>query len=110
MAILTIPVRTDLPAYEFSLSLEGATYYFSFEWNERGEFWTMDILDQNQEYIIAGIRMVSNIDLLGRFKDVRLPKGIFLLLDTSGKNRDPSFDNFGTEVLLTYIESITVDI
>lgn len=107
MSYVKIPVRTDLPAYDFSLTLEGSIFYFSFEWNERGQFWVMDILDQDQSYIVAGVRMVSDVDLLSRFKDTRLPKGTFLITDTSGKSRDPSFDTFGTEVLLFYRESTT---
>ena len=109
MAYLIIPVRTDLPAYEFSLSLEGVNYFFSFEWNERGQFWTMDILDQDQNYLVAGVRMVNGVDLLSRFKNTKLPLGILSIFDTSSKGRDPSFFNFGTEVILFYRESTTVE-
>lgn len=109
MAYLIVPVRTDIPAYDFSLALEGVNYYFSFEWNERGQFWTMDILDQDQEYIVAGVQMVTDIDLVGRFKDTRMPKGTLILTDTSGKSRNPSYYNFGTEIILSYRESTTVD-
>lgn len=109
MAYQILPVRTDIPAYDFSLTLEGIIYYFSFEWNERGQFWTMDILDQDQSYIAAGIRMVVDVDLIGRFKDSRVPKGTFILTDTSGKSRDPSYYNFGTEIILSYRESTTVE-
>lgn len=110
MAYQKIPVRTDIPAYGFSLSLEGTIYYFSFEWNDRGGFWTFDILDQDQNHIVAGVRLVANISLLGRFNNSKLPAGELFLLDTSGKNQDPSFDNFGTVVLLFYRESTTVDV
>jgi hypothetical protein len=109
MAYLLIPVRTDLPAYEFSITLESVIYILSFEWNDRGQFWTMDILDQDQNYLVAGIRMVSEINLLRRFKNTKLPAGDFILNDTSSKGRDPSFFNFGTEILLFYRESTTVD-
>lgn len=109
MAFLLIPVRTDLPSYEFSLTLETVNYFFSFEWNERGQFWIMDILDQDENYLVAGVRMVTGIDLLSRFKNTSLPPGIFILDDSSGKGRDPSFFNFGTEIIFFYIESTTVD-
>lgn len=104
-----IPVRCDLPAYDLSITLENTLYYLSFEWNERGNFWSMDILDQDQNYLVCGVRMVTNIDLLVRHKNPSLPKGVFMLLDTSGKNLDPNADNFGLTVLLFYRESITVD-
>lgn len=108
MAFLKIPVRTDIPAYDFSLTLEGVVYFFNFEWNERGQFWSMDILDQDQNHLVAGVRMTVNVDLLGRFKNAKLPKGVFVLLDSSGKNQDPKVDNFGTIVELFYAESTEV--
>lgn len=109
MAYQKIPVRTDLPSYIFSITLEAVVYYFSFEWNDRGGFWTMDIFDQDQVQIVAGIRMVVNINLLGRFNNPKLPAGTLYILDTSGKNNDPAVDNFGSVVLLFYRESTTVD-
>lgn len=109
MAYQKIPVRSDLPSYIFSITLEGTLYYLSFEWNDRGSFWTMDILDQDQNQLVCGIRMISNINLLGRFQNSLLPKGTFFIYDTSGKNQDPQVDNFGSVVLLFYRESTTVD-
>lgn len=109
MAYLQIPVRTDLPAYSFSITLEGVVYILSFEWNDRGSFWTMDIQDQDENYLVAGVRVVNNQDLLGRFRNTALPAGTFYLLDTTGKVDDPKVDNFGTVVLLFYRESTTVD-
>lgn len=108
MAALKMPIRTDIPAYDFSLTLEGVIYFFSFEWNERGQYWSMDILDQDQNHLVAGVRMTVNVDLLGRFKNTSLPPGTFLLLDSSGKNLDPTAINFGTVVELFYIESTGV--
>ncbi len=109
MAYLKIPIRTDLPAYDFSIILEGSTYYLNFEWNERGSFWSMDILDSEQNHLVAGVRMTTGVDLLKQFKNEMLPQGSFFLLDTKGKNSDPQVDNFGTTVLLMYRESSTVD-
>ena len=109
MAYLKFPVRTDLPAYRFSLTLESVLYYFSFEWNERGQFWTMDIQDQDENYLIAGVRIVNGANLLARFQNPLLPPGDLFVFDTSGKNNDPKVDNFGTVVILFYRESTTVD-
>ena len=108
MAFVKIPIRTDLPAYDFSITLEGIIYFLAFEWNERGQYWSMDILDQDQNHLVAGVRMTVNVDLLGRFKNTQLPAGVFLLLDSSGKNLDPSASNFGTVVELFYAESTEV--
>jgi hypothetical protein len=109
MAYQEIPVRSDIPAYDMSVTLDGVLYYLSFEWNERGQFWTMDIYDQDQVALVLGTRMITNVDLLGKYKIAGLPKGIFLITDTSGKNLDASVDNFGIIVKLFYREDGTVD-
>lgn len=107
MAFLTMPVRTDIPAYIFSISLEGTTYLFSFEWNDRGSFWSMDIQDQDENYLVAGVKVNGGCLLLSRFKNPLLPKGDLFTVDTSGKDNSPAVDNFGTVVLLIYRESTT---
>lgn len=69
----------------------------------------MDILDADQNHLVAGVRMTTGVSLLKQFKNSLLPKGTLFLLDTKGKNGDPQADNFGTTVLLMYRESSTVD-
>jgi hypothetical protein len=109
MAYIQLPVRSDLPAYQFQTELEEETFFFDFEWNERGQYWTMTISNSDEEVIIAGIRLVSGISLLEQFTVAGRPKGRILCVDTTGKNIDPSISDFGSRVLLMYRESTTVD-
>ncbi|WP_448510308.1 phage baseplate plug family protein [Immundisolibacter sp.] len=109
MAYVTLPVRTDLPAYDFSIILDGETFIFSFEWNERGSYWTMDVLDSEGNHLVAGVRMTTGVNLLAQYRNENLPKGSLFLLDTRGFNDDPQVDNFGKNVLLMYRELGTVD-
>lgn len=109
MAYLEMPIRSDVPAYFFQIALEKVFYKFDFNWNERGNYWVMSILDQLDNQIISGIKLVTGIDILEKYKINGLPLGSFFILDTTGKNTDPDKDNFGVTHFLIYRESTTVD-
>lgn len=109
MAYLEMPVRSDSPAYFFQIALEKVFYNFDFNWNERGNYWVMSIADQSQNPLISGIKLVSGIDLLEKYKIEGLPTGSFFILDTTGKNTDPNKDNFAVTHFLIYRESTTGD-
>lgn len=104
MAILQIPVRSDLPAYEFIIELDQANYMFRFQWNSRSELWTMDIATTEGVEVVAGIPMLVNTDLIGRFQSDDLPPGALIVFDTSKSGANPGRYNFGTDFLLLYEE------
>lgn len=109
MAYLEMPIRSDIPAYFFQIALEKVFYNFDFNWNDRGQYWVMSISDQQEVAIISGIKLVTGIDILEKYKKVGMPLGSFFILDTTGKNTDPNKDNFGVTHFLIYRESTTVD-
>ena len=109
MAYLKIPVRSDLPAYEFQIELEKKIYFLSFNWNSRIGKWFMDIKDADQLDIIRGVKLLTSWPILYRFKDIRLPLGTFMVVDTANKNADPGVADLGNRHILMYRESTTVD-
>lgn len=104
--MLELPIFTNTPSYKYTTEIEGSIYQFQFYFNVRMDRWFMDIMTPASERIISGIPMLTNVDLIGRFRDTRLPAGYFAVFDNTGKNRNPSFDNFGTDIKLYYL---TVD-
>lgn len=109
MAYLKIPVRSDQPAYLFQIELEKSLYYLDFEWNERGQFWSMGIADQDQNPVVKGIRLVAGIPLTENYIVKGLPPGDFIIVDTLGLLQDPGVSDLGNRHLLQYRESTTVD-
>lgn len=105
MAIVVIPIRSDLPAYDFQIELEGVLYGLSFSYNTRAGWWVMDILDVNEEPVLMGVRMITGWLMTERFVMEGKPPGDFFILDTSGKNEDPGQNDFGTTKLLMYADS-----
>ena len=107
MAIFEIPVRSDLPAYKFQINLEGTVFILRFRFNTRLDRWVMDVQDVNEDRIVTGIPMLTNLPLLDRYQDERLPLGRFTVIDETGNNRNPPREGFGEDFKLLYRESTT---
>lgn len=104
MAIIEIPVRSDIAAYQFKQEIEAVIYNFNFRWNERMSRWFFSIGDEEDVELLSGIPVHTNVDLKGRFRQEKLPRGRFLCYDETGKGRDPDRSNFGTEIKFLYEE------
>lgn len=102
MSFQKIPVRSDLPAYEFDITLDGKIFNLSFAWNDRSELWSMDIFDENGNELLMGVPILTNWDLIGRFRMKTLPPRMFLCVDTAGEGKNPGIDDFGSRVILVY--------
>lgn len=105
MATLLMPIRSDLPSYEFQLDLEGSLYTFRFRFNRRMERWIMDVLDENDLPLILGTPLHIDWDLLRRFQNEGLPPGNFYLVDESGEGKPATRETMGGDHKLFYIEA-----
>jgi len=69
----------------------------------------MSVLDSSDNMLIAGIRLVPEIDLLAKYRVSvpALPPGIMSVLDRQSEpaTAELTRDNFGTRFLLSYTES-----
>jgi len=104
MAIVQLPVRSDVPAYSFQIELDSVLFSLRFSYNARAGYWTFDIYDANELAILLGIRIITGWLLTDRFVMDNLPKGDFFVFDTTGKNTDPTQDDFGTTKLFMYAD------
>ena len=105
MAIIELPVRGDLPSFEFKIELEGVVYTLKFRWNERMARWLFSIANEVGQDIVAGLPVQTDVDIKGRFKGSTLPPGLFLSLDETGAQRNPDRETFGEEVKFLYEEA-----
>lgn len=48
----------------FTITLAGVSYNMILRWNEPGQFWGLDILDQNDEDILTGVPLITGANLL----------------------------------------------
>lgn len=100
---LYLPTRTDLARYSFDVDLDGSTFTFDFEWNDRDSGWYFSIIDANANKLLSGRRVVLGYPLISIYRDIRLPIGTLVAIDTSSKDEEPDFADLGNRVKLLYI-------
>lgn len=104
MAFLEIPIRSDIPAYNFQINLEGIIYTLGFRYNSRLERWVMDVKDVDEVALVTGVPLLYGIPLLDRYKNPALPPGTFILIDETNAERNPTRDGLGEDYKLLYKE------
>ncbi|QLB23312.1 phage baseplate plug family protein [Phocoenobacter skyensis] len=90
VTVITVP---DLNDSVGEIDINGRTYYLSFSWNSEGEFWVLGVQDSEQETIISGIKMVSNIDLFAKYRYLDIPKVRMIVSMSNGQGK-PDRDSF----------------
>lgn len=108
MATIVIPVRSDLPAYKFRISLDQTIYVLDFGYNTRADQWYMSIFDQAETLLVGDIPIQVNVPLTDQYIRKGMPPGRFVAVDETGKNRNPSISNLGSEIKLFYQEAESV--
>lgn len=104
MAFLVIDTDSSSLNYRQTTQLEGVEYVLHFYWSTREDCWYLDILDQENEGIAMGVRLVVDWPLLRRFVDPRLPEGALMAVDMSGAGADMTAStDLGTRVILFYV-------
>jgi hypothetical protein len=107
MAFKVIPVRSDIAAYRFVITLDGVIYRFTYKFNSRMNLWLMDIADSEANDIVVGRPIFSNVDPFRIFVQEALPPGQFIPLNLERDFIDATEENFGTQVKLFYQEAAT---
>lgn len=102
MTVQVLPTRTDAARYDFEIELDGQTFVFDFEWNDRDSGWYMTITDVNGDVLLAGRRVVLNWPLINIYRDSRLPAGTIEAVDTSSTDTEPGYTDLGDRVKLLY--------
>jgi hypothetical protein len=105
MALIEIPTRSDLKAYEFQIELDGVVYTLSIRWNQRMGRWIMDIADADGVDLLNGIPLLTNIPLTDDYVKAGLPPGRFICEDTTGGSKIAGVDDLGNDVRLIYEEA-----
>lgn len=106
-------MREDLPAidmevdsipFEFNIELSNKLYTMSVNYNEYGDFFTLDIGDDN-EVFYYGVPIVYGVPVFDLFtSDERMPKEQLIAYDLGDVYDTITTDNFNEEVFLYVVE------
>ena len=110
-----IPTSITLSEYTQATSLDGRSYVFRFLHNPRLDRWSFDLLDQDEDPIATGRRVVCEYDLLQGVADERKPQGVIMARDLTAPDfspkilsQDPGLRDLGDRVKLTYFTEAEV--
>jgi hypothetical protein len=81
----------DAPRYTESVTLDGASYRFGFEWNDRAAAWFLSVLTDAGVPIISGVRITVRFPFLSRYRIDGLPPGMLECIDTINSDTDPAY-------------------
>lgn len=106
MAVQTIPTFED-PFFDMTVSLEGQSYVFDFRFNSRLNSWYFAISLPDGTSLAGGIKVVCRRELLHRFADVRLPRGLLIAIPNGPDDSPPGLEELGDgkRVTLFYFET-----
>lgn len=107
MALLECPTRNDLPAYSYTIQLDGVTYTLSFNFNPRMGVWFISLGDGFGNPICASVPVTVMWPLFDRFVAVAIPPGRIFAYDTTNSNTDPGEFDLGDRVRILYDEAST---
>ena len=86
MLYIQVPDMNDSVS---TLSIDDKEYNLRFTYNEKYDYWSFGLYDENEEPIIAMTRIVPNFPIFHIYTDSDIPDGIFGCLsdiDTVGRN------------------------
>ena len=91
------------PCYFYGVNLDNSNYYFKLTWNDRVEFWTLEIQDETQTPIVSGIKLVLNYDLIQDYKHLPVPLGGLMVVDFSGDESKIQYEDFQNKRVLQFV-------
>jgi len=87
-------IPTSPNPQKFVITLSGVQYVLTLQWNFTLQLWMLDIADTNSALIVAGIPLVTGVDLLEPFSYLNFGGSLFASTD-SNPDAPPTFDNLG---------------
>jgi len=100
MAFVEIPTDKTLTSYSFSLVINLVLYNFDINYNSRMDRYTLNVLDSENNIILAGIPILTNVTLTDNFKYLDIPKGDFIPFSADSSNA--GLEDLGDTVRLYY--------
>lgn len=102
MAFISTIKLPTWPRVTQSVSLEGVSYVFSFDWNSRIDRWSLSISTEDGVGVLSGAPLVLGVDLLRTIPNTlaHVPPGQLYLAGAD----DPTLETIGA-VSLYYVPS-----
>lgn len=97
-----LPLVPSIPNYRFGTALAGAQFVIDVRWNARDEAWYMDIREEDETLIRAGIKVVLGTLIGGRVTADKFPLGVFIAADLTARGEEAGLADLGDRVIVDF--------
>ena len=104
MLFIEVPDMNDSVS---TLSIDGKEYGLRFTYNEKFDFWSFGLYDEDNEPIIAMTRIVPNFPIFHFYTETDIPDGVFGCLSDTAEVGRYAFINKTAEFV--YIPNIELE-
>ena len=91
------------PVHEYTVDLGEVEYTYTLTYQERQDAWYLDLYDADGESLLLGKRLTVNTAPLWRYRGDSMPAGQIVVVDTSGADSDPTYEDLGHRVRLAWV-------
>ncbi len=112
MAIFKIPTTLETLNYEVDVELDGVEFRLRLKFSQRDQAWYLTFLDTNDTVLRAGLRIVSDWDIIRLWQDTDRPGETSFTTSGEGSAmipinigdpiQVPDSTQLGKDVILTY--------
>ncbi len=104
MLYIKVPDMNDSVS---NLSIDGTEYILRFTYNEKYDYWSFGLYDEDENPIIAMTRIVPNFPIFFFYSDRAIPDGIFGCVSTKEKVGRQAFNEKTAEFI--YIPNVELE-
>ena len=104
MLFIEVPDMNDSISY---LSIDGRKYGLRFTYNEKYDYWSFGLYDEDDKAIVAMTRIVPNFPIFHFYEGDNIPDGVFGCISTSDTVGRKAFVNKTAEFV--YIPNIELE-
>ena len=100
MEIITVK---NIASFSQDVVLDGNNYRIEFNYNQRGDHWSMSVYTRENDPIVQGITIVKDYDLFGQYRAYDLPPGQLYAIDITETYERVERQTFLSPFQLVYI-------
>lgn len=92
---------SDTASFSQQIILDDEIFSMTINYNSSKEYWTMDLLDANNNEIFTSAKLTTGVSIGKRLGKINQPKGDFIVIFDSGDT--PKRNDFNSNASLVYV-------
>ena len=95
---------SDTASFSQQIVLDNEIFNMTINYNSSKEYWTMDLLDVNNNEIFTNAKLTTGVSIGKRLSKDNQPKGHFVVIIDSGDT--PKRNDFNQNASLVYVPAV----